>query len=107
AIPRKLRTTSRLWAGQDALILHWATQGVVKHNWGDKLNPWMAERLSGRPVLHRADIYPIPRRPIHYWIGSHLASACANPQAVVWGAGFISEDVPINGRPSEIRAVRG
>ena len=107
AIPRKLWTTSGLWAGQDALILNWATMGVVRYNWGDKLNPWMAERLSGRRVLHRSDIYPFPPRPIHYWIGSHLATGCADPQGVIWGAGFISETVPVNGQPKEIRAVRG
>lgn len=107
AIPRKLKTMSGLWAGQDALILQWATEGVVKDNWGDKLNPWMAERLSGQRVIHRADIYPFPARPVHFWIGSHLATACANPNAVVWGAGFISETVPVQGRPRDIRAVRG
>ncbi|MGC9418251.1 MAG: polysaccharide pyruvyl transferase family protein [Rhodovulum sp.] len=107
AIPRKLATTSRLWRGEDALVLRWATEGVVAQNWGDKLNPYMAERISGRRVIHRADVYPIPPRPVHYWIGSHLATACSDPNAVVWGAGFISADVPITGRPSEIHAVRG
>ncbi len=107
AIPRKLKTMGGLWMGQDALVLQWATEGVIKDNWGDKLNPWMAERISGLRVIHRADIYPFPARPVHFWIGSHLATACANPNAVVWGAGFISESVPINGHPNEIRAVRG
>lgn len=107
AIPRKLKTMASLWGRQDALIMQWATEGVVKSNWGDKLNPWMAERLSGRRVFHRAEVYPFPVRPVHFWIGSHLATACANPNAIVWGAGFISEAVPVNGRPKEIRAVRG
>ncbi|MBC7078133.1 MAG: hypothetical protein H5T92_07505, partial [Synergistales bacterium] len=107
AMPRKLQTTSRLWRQKDALVLRWATEGVVAQNWGDKLNPYMAERISGCQVFHRADIYPVPPRPIHYWIGSHLATACSDPHAVVWGAGFISADVPITGRPHDIRAVRG
>lgn len=107
AAPSKLGATARLLAGSDDLVMAWATAGVVKDNWGDKLNPWMGQRLSGRNVLHRAEIYPFPQRQVHYWIGSHLASACADPAAIVWGAGFISEAITIKGRPKEIRAVRG
>ena len=107
AVPRKLYTTSRLWRGENALVLRWATEGVVAQNWGDKLNPYMAQRITGCQVFHRVDVYPVPSRPVHYWIGSHLATACSDPNAVVWGAGFISADVPITGRPQEIRAVRG
>lgn len=107
AAPRKIMTTSRLWRGEDAVVLQWATEGIIARNWGDKLNPYIAERISGRRVLHRADVYPVPARPVHYWIGSHLATACSDSNAVVWGAGFISADVPITGRPREIHAVRG
>lgn len=107
AAPRKLATTSRLWRGENALVLRWATEGVVARNWGDKLNPYMAEKITGKTVIHRSDIYPFPARPVHYWIGSHLATACGDPNAVIWGAGFISADVPIKGRPREIHAVRG
>lgn len=106
-VPRKLVNTSRLWRGKDSVVLRWATEGIISQNWGDKLNPYMAERISGRSVVHRADVYPFPVRPIHYWIGSHLATACSDPNAIVWGAGFISADIPINGRPREIHAVRG
>ena len=107
AMPRKLKTTSRLLRGDDAIVMRWATEGIVAKNWGDKLNPYMAEKISGKKVIHRADIYPFPSRPIHYWIGSHLATACGDPSAIVWGAGFISKDIPIVGQPAEIHAVRG
>lgn len=107
AMPRKLRNTSRLWLGHDAVVLRWATEGIVARNWGDKLNPYIVKKISGRDVVHRADIYPFPSRPVHYWIGSHLATACSDPNAVVWGAGFISNDVPIRGNPGAIHAVRG
>lgn len=107
AIPHKLKTTGGLLFGRKALVMNWATQGVIKHNWGDKLNEWMGQKISGLDVIHRADIYPYPSRPIHYWIGSHLATGCADPNALIWGAGFISETVPIVGRPKQISAVRG
>jgi len=64
AIPRKLVTTSRLMTGQKALVMNWATQGVIRHNWGDKLNDWMGRKISGLDVIHRADIYPYPPRPV-------------------------------------------
>lgn len=107
AIPRKLKATTALMAGKNALIMHWAQQGIIKHNWGDKLNEWMGRRISGLEVVHRANIYPVLNQPIHYWIGSHLATACRDPRAVVWGAGCISETVPLIGRPAAIHAVRG
>ncbi|MBF9149655.1 polysaccharide pyruvyl transferase family protein [Novosphingobium jiangmenense] len=107
AIPHKVKVTGSLLAGREALLMSWATQGVIKHNWGDKLNEWMGEKISGLEVIHREEIYPYPPRPIHYWIGSHLATACADPNAIVWGAGCISETVPLAGRPREICAVRG
>ena len=84
AIPKKLQNTYRLTFGQPALVMNWATEGRIKYNWGDK-----------------------PPKSVHYWIGSHLATACNDPNGIVWGAGFISETVPVSGVPKEIRAVRG
>lgn len=107
AIPRKLVTTGGLITGKKALVMNWATQGVIRHNWGDKLNEWMGRKISGLKVVHRADIYPYPPRTIQYWIGSHLATGCADPNAVIWGAGCISATVPLVGQPQKICAVRG
>ena len=99
--------TARLWSVQDTLVLNWATHGVVSKNWGDKLNPELTRKLSGRKVVHRADVIPYPGLKIYYVLGSHLATACNQPQSVVWGGGFISATVDITGEPDEIHAVRG
>lgn len=107
AIPCKLVTTGGLITGHKALVMNWATQGVISYNWGDKLNDWMGRKLSGLDVIHRSDVYPYPPRPIHYWIGSHLGTACSDPNATIWGAGCISASVPLVGRPKKISAVRG
>jgi pyruvyltransferase len=106
-IPKKLLTTGQLALGRQAFVMNWATQGVIKHNWGDKLNEWMGRKISGLDVIHRADVYPYPPKTIHYWIGSHLATGCADPNGVIWGAGFISANVPLSGVPKKICAVRG
>lgn len=107
AAPRKFKNTFSLLAGHEAIVMQWATQGIVKRNWGDKLNPWLVNQLTGKNAIHRSDVYPIPNRPVHYWVGSHLATACSDPNAIVWGAGCISHTVPISGHPKRIGAVRG
>lgn len=105
--PHKAARTALWNTNRNAVVLNWATEGVIAKNWGDKLNPYIAEKISGKRVLHRADVYPIGNNPIYYFIGSHLATACGDPRAVVWGAGFISSDVTIRNSPRKIHAVRG
>jgi pyruvyltransferase len=107
AIPRKVGVTSRFLLRDDAVVVYWATEGILAANWGDKLNPYLVERISGKRVVFRADVYPVSSPPIYYCIGSHLASACRNPNAIVWGSGFISSNIEIAGRPRAIHAVRG
>lgn len=106
-LPEKALSTARLFRSQDTIVLNWATEGIVAKNWGDKLNPDLAHRLSGLKVMHRADVIPYPGLKLFYVLGSHLATACNQPGSVVWGAGFISSTVGIRGEPDEIHAVRG
>lgn len=94
-------------AGNETIVLRWANEGILARNWGDKLNPYLVGKLSGRRVVHRSEVLPHPGLRIHHAIGSHLATACASPLSEVWGGGFISATVEIPGRPREIHAVRG
>lgn len=105
--PRKVLNTILATASNKHVVMRWATEGVIAINWGDKLNPYLAEAISGKKILHRADIYPWPPCPIHYWIGSHLSAALSDTNAIIWGAGFISYDVPFIGRSRSPHAVRG
>jgi hypothetical protein len=105
--PQKLVNTIR-WQGNDSVVvLNWATEGIIAKNWGDKLNPYLAEHISKKIIMHRSDVYPFGDKVVHYWIGSHLATACSDSRSIVWGSGFISRDVPVWGVPRDIRAVRG
>ena len=81
--PRKLRNTLRARDTDNVLVLNWATEGEIRINWGDKLNHYLAAKISGRQVLHRADVYAVGSTPVYYCVGSHLATACADPRAVV------------------------
>ncbi|OOZ40374.1 hypothetical protein BOW53_07825 [Solemya pervernicosa gill symbiont] len=105
--PKKLVNTILTALNDDYIIMQWATEGVVAANWGDKLNSYLAKHVSGKTIVHRADVYPWPPKPVHYWIGSHLATALSDSNAIVWGSGCISYNVPLVGMPGEIRAVRG
>ncbi len=107
--PRKIINTLR-WVlkPNKYLVLQWATEGVIAKNWGDKLNRYLAEKISGRRIMHRAEVYPVPGKKIHFWIGSHLATALSQKDSVIWGAGFISANIPFETtNNADIRAVRG
>lgn len=105
-LPGRSMQTARFLLDSDALVMRWPKYGEAAANWGDKLNPHMAAMISGRRVVHAAELYPLARPPVHYWIGSHLGAASRDPRAIVWGAGFISTDTPVGDR-AELRAVRG
>lgn len=83
----------------------WATRGV-EMNWGDNLNPYLIQKLSGRPVMHARDVHTEWASEIYGVIGSWLGNI-RYPNLVVWGLGFIKHDDAINNPPKRINAVRG
>ena len=72
-------------------------------NFGDAFNPYLISMLSCKKVfwVHR-NYYP---NEYIMSIGSILQKA--NKNAIVWGSGFISEDVSLKQKPKKILAVRG
>lgn len=73
-------------------------------NFGDALNPWLLERITGRPV-EPFDILDPPEHPHLVAIGSILHFAL--PQARAWGTGLMTADDELKGPPKTIHAVRG
>lgn len=69
--------------GKDNCILVNYFKGVP--NWGDDLNEYLIEKVSGKKVV----IYPYSKKKHILGIGSILHRAKNN--SVVWGSGFISE----------------
>lgn len=104
--PLKASRTYAVSKSEDYLVLHWARQGVVGINWGDKLNPVIARMISGKNVVHAFDVFPSPDRPIYYVIGSSLEHA-QHKRATVWGVGFITAGQGIAQPPARVHAVRG
>jgi pyruvyltransferase len=70
-------------------------------NWGDALNPVLAELLSGKKAVHLDGLH----HDRFLVIGSILDGA--NERSEVWGSGFIREDGRTIGHPKTVHAVRG
>jgi pyruvyltransferase len=81
------------------------------NNFGDLLNPWLIEKITGREPFNiwRSRFVEMSQRitgkpdyavvgSIVQWCGSHT---------VVWGTGLMAEDAELWARPLEVRAVRG
>lgn len=86
------------------MVLDWADVDVVKENWGDKLNPILAGKISGGPVFHPSRVKGY-RGPIYSMIGSHLR--LSTRRHVIWGTGFIDSHDTIKAPPAKVCAVRG
>ena len=83
--------------GKDCIPAYW-----FRHtNWGDALNPYLIEALSGRP----AQFTRHPRLLKYLVVGSIIGGVDSN--SIVWGAGAISSDVILRHRPKQVLAVRG
>jgi pyruvyltransferase len=85
----------------DFIRLSWDTW---RYNFGDILNPIITEALSSKPVK-RISSGQFGKYEHYFVIGSILQRCTEN--TIVWGSGFISEDVRCKQPPKRICAVRG
>lgn len=79
--------------------LYWARTDIP--NWGDDLNPWLFERLTGIKPIY----CPHPDVPRLLMAGSILDHA--GPKDSCWGSGFIDVNAGRRIRLSSATAVRG
>ena len=80
--------------------LYWARQKEVP-NWGDDLNPWLFEKLTGRKPVY----CPHPQLPRLLMAGSILEQA--GGADTCWGSGFIQKNQPRKPQLRSALAVRG
>jgi len=85
----------------EKINLAWWT-GEGGKNFGDKLSPWLAKKISGKEIntISMSDTSDTIR---YYGVGSILP---ANKHSIIWGSGFILKDSPVS-NPIKICAVRG
>ena len=70
----------------DSLLLkYWD----FENNWGDKVNPYLVEKLIGTKVISSNSIYNFLAKPEILGIGSIIVGDLSN--YVIWGSGIISE----------------
>ena len=70
-------------------------------NWGDHINPYIIEKMTGKTVLQSTFGWTEHLLAI----GSILRNA--NRNSIIWGSGFISSTSKFRGTPKKIAAVRG
>lgn len=98
-------TLKLLFSKERPLIAYWWT-GDGGLNWGDSLNPFLIEKLSGKKPLLSREVINLKNQSVYSVIGSILGSF-PSKNLVVWGSGFISSSSLFNVKPKKICAVRG
>lgn len=94
--------------GDELNVLHYCYR-----NWGDAINPWLVEAISGRHVtsidIDARSLFPTAgcfnADPMYAVVGSILQHA--DCRTVVWGAGFEAAGLRPRQAPRSIHAVRG
>jgi pyruvyltransferase len=86
---------------ENLIRLSWDTW---RYNFGDILNPVITKAFSSKPIK-RISSRQFGQYEHYFVIGSILQRCTEN--TIVWGSGFISDDVSCRQAPKRIHAVRG
>ena len=87
------------------MSVKWKDLHIVKYNFGDDLNVYLLEELTGLRVLKYDEFLHFSRKNV-LCVGSILEYLC-NEHSIIWGSGSLfglKENITL---PTEIRAVRG
>lgn len=82
---------------------------VVHRNWGDDINIYLLERMTGKRVVVKNNStyhHLFYRGPVYSCIGS-VIGWYESPRTITWGSGLISDQGDIKTPPSKICSVRG
>lgn len=104
--PRVWRNTCAVVRGR-VLCAFWYT-GDDNLNWGDKINPWFIESLSGKPVVHANDVFNLPGIRIFVCIGSVVGQIPNSGSTFyIWGPGMLQESSLLMDGKRKFLGVRG
>jgi pyruvyltransferase len=76
-----------------------------ENNWGDKVNPYLVEKLTGKKVISSNALFNFKNKPEILGVGSIITGDLSN--YVIWGSGVISEKTTLVNKPKEVLALRG
>ena len=91
------------------IIAYWSNFKNTTNNWGDVVNPFIIEKLSGKKVIHVNSIFNIRNKPVYSVIGSILQHSTLSRinKLIIWGSGVISNEKNLVYQNADIYAVRG
>ncbi len=75
-------------------------------NWGDDINVWFIEMVSGKMVVP-AEMLFFPKKRKKYCVIGTVIPWCINSKTVVWGSGYGLANEELKHKPSKVLAVRG
>lgn len=100
------------WYKDPIVITAWVNvrYGRVKpHNWGDDINVFLIEQMTGkRVIIKNQSIYHnrCYKGSVYSCIGS-IIGWYDTPNTVIWGSGMIKEQVTLKSTPKHVCSVRG
>ena len=86
---------------ESLLLKYWD----FENNWGDKVNPYIVEKLTAKKVISSNSIFNFLNKPEIVGVGSIIVGDLSN--YVIWGSGIISEKTTLLTKPKEVLALRG
>ena len=75
-----------------------------ENNWGDTVNPYLFEKITGKKVVSSNIIYNFLNKTEVLGVGSIISGDLSN--YAIWGSGIMWENIKIN-KPKEVLALRG
>lgn len=108
---RKIINTIRLLSlDKDSYVflqmaVKWNGFNIVPYNFGDDLNVYLFEELTGKKVLKYDEFFHISKSN-YIGIGS-IIEWCSTPHSIVWGSGAMYGDKNKKIKLSSVKALRG
>lgn len=101
-----ISTSFTLRLGNNQILVKWYEERESHKNFGDALNPWLIEKLTGTVPVNSTKVFNLYNNPVYSCIGSIL-DYNATKNLTVWGSGFKYSHGPLKVKPEKILAVRG
>lgn len=77
----------------------------LENNWGDKVNPYIFEKLTGKQVISSNSIFNFLNKTKILGVGSLIVGDLSN--SIIWGSGVIADQIKLEIKPKKILALRG
>lgn len=101
-----LYNSVRVALNTDIYLVKWSQTSETANNFGDALNPWLIQKMTGKEIVNANKSFNFRKKPVYSLIGSVLDRSRFD-NMIVWGSGFKSINSKVKVKPKKILAVRG